>query len=222
MMPIGFSLPDNCPPRLVVLGAHSDDVEIGAGATVLALGGTYPAAKITWVVFAASGRREKEARASAAQFTEHFAEADIRIHAFPDGRFPSVTGEIKDVFESLKETTPDLVLTHYRDDRHQDHRSISELTWQTFRNHCILEYEIPKYDGDLGRPNLFVPVDELRREAKLSALRTHFASQHGKGWFTDDTFNGLMRLRGIECQSPTGYAEAFYARKMVLSAGDEK
>jgi len=140
------------------------------------------------------------------------------IHQFRDGHFPSLLIEIKEAFESLRHEvpSPDLILTHYRDDRHQDHRVVSELTWQTFRNHAIMEFEIPKYDGDLGSPNLFIPLTEPYRRRKLDALLQAFPSQREKHWFTEDTFLALMRLRGVQCAAPEGYAEAFHMRKVLL------
>lgn len=205
-------------PRLLCLGAHSDDLEIGAGGTILELGERHASGEITWVVFSGVGERRSEAQASGEHFTAAFTRRRIDVHAFEDGFFPSHTSAIKRIFESLKsELQPDIVFTHFREDRHQDHRLISDLTWQTFRDHLILEYEIPKYDGDLGVPNLHVPISERSREGKLSALERHFGTQRSKDWFTRDTFLALMRLRGIECRSPTGYAEAFHCRKASLA-----
>jgi LmbE family N-acetylglucosaminyl deacetylase len=166
------------------------------------------------VVLAAPGERAGEARASAQAFLQSAGEADVRVHEFRDGFLPYLGGEVKDVFEGLKETRPDLVFTHTRHDLHQDHRLACELTWNTFRNHLILEYEIPKYDGDLGSPNVFVPLDEALVEEKLRVLRDHYGSQRGKHWFDDELFRALMRLRGME--SASRYAEAFTCRKLAL------
>jgi LmbE family N-acetylglucosaminyl deacetylase len=177
-------------------------------------------AAATWVVFSGAGERADEAQASGAAFLEGVAEREIVVHAFRDGYLPYAGGAVKDTFEQLKrEVDPDVVLTHRGDDAHQDHRLISELTWNTFRNHLILEYEIPKYDGDMGRPNLFVPLDEPTYRRKIELLRKQFPSQHGKPWFTEDTFLSLMRLRGMESSSPSRHAEGFHCRKLVLAAG---
>jgi LmbE family N-acetylglucosaminyl deacetylase len=201
---------------VLCLGAHCDDIEIGAGATILKLVAAQPALRVHWVVFSATAERAAEARACAGDFLRGAASADVQIRSFSDGFFPAEGQAIKQYFEELKtHVIPDLVLTHYRDDRHQDHRIISDLTWNTFRDHLVLEYEIPKYDGDLGQPNCFVPVDEQQRGFKVDAILRRYASQRAKEWFTAETFNALMRIRGVECRSRTGYAEAFHARKIV-------
>jgi LmbE family N-acetylglucosaminyl deacetylase len=204
--------------RVLALGSHSDDIEIGCGATLLALTRTHPELEVTWVVLGAQGVREQEARVSAEAFLSAAAQSEIVVHGFRDGYFPYVGGEVKDVFEQLKsELDPDLILTHSRRDLHQDHRLVCELTWNTWRDHLILEYEIPKYDGDLGTPNVFVPVSvELARE-KARLIADAFASQEGKHWFKDEVFLGLMRVRGMEARSPSGYAEAFTCRKLLLA-----
>jgi LmbE family N-acetylglucosaminyl deacetylase len=202
---------------LLCVGAHSDDIEIGCGGLLLELARTRRLS-VHWVVFSAGGQRAAEARRGAARFLEGAARRRITTHRFRDGFFPYEGAAIKAAFERLKRTVrPDLVLTHYRDDRHQDHRVLSDLTWNTFRDHCILEYEIPKYDGDLGTPNLFVPLDEATSRRKVALIRETFATQGDKHWFADETFLGLMRLRGMECRAPGRYAEAFYARKTILS-----
>ncbi len=206
------------PATVLCLGAHSDDIEIGAGATILTIAEAIPSARNIWTVFAGHGGRGAEAQKSAEFFTAGFATAEIEIHTFRDGFFPQETSEIKKCFESLKtKWNPDVILTHYRDDRHQDHRVISDLTWQTFRNHLILEYEIPKYDGDFGTPNVFLPITDHFREQKNTAIEHVFVSQHDKGWFSRETFDAVMRLRGIECNAESGYAEAFYCRKARLA-----
>jgi LmbE family N-acetylglucosaminyl deacetylase len=203
---------------VLCLGAHCDDIEIGAGATILKLVAARPALRVHWVVFSSTEERAAEARASAGDFLKGAASADVQVKTFSDGFFPAEGQAIKQYFEELKaRVTPDLVLTHYRDDRHQDHRTISDLTWNTFRDHLVLEYEIPKYDGDLGQPNCFVPVDDEQRVFKVDAILRRYASQRPKEWFTAETFNALMRIRGVECRSRTGYAEAFHARKLVAS-----
>ena len=205
------------PLRVLCLGAHSDDIEIGCGGLVLSLASSRRDVEVDWVVFSAPGQRETEARTGASLFLEGIAHHRIHIHQFRDGFFP-YSPEIKDVFEALKrQTSPDLVLTHYRDDRHQDHRVLSDLAWNTFRNHCVLEYEIPKFDGDLGTPNCFLPLDEDTSRRKSAFLEEAFGTQRDKHWFSALTFMGLMRLRGMECRSPGGYAEAYYGRKLSLT-----
>jgi LmbE family N-acetylglucosaminyl deacetylase len=202
--------------RVLAIGCHADDIEIGCGGTLIALSRARPGLALTWVVLAAPGDRGAEARASAQAFLANADTSDVRIHGFRDGFLPYDGGEVKEVFEELKEVQPDLVFTHTRHDLHQDHRLACELTWNTLRDHLILEYEIPKYDGDLGSPNVFVPLEESLVEEKLRVLRDHHASQHGKHWFDDELFRGLMRLRGME--SASRYAEAFTCRKLTLIA----
>lgn len=204
---------------VLCLGAHSDDIEIGAGATVLRLVREHPAVRIVWVVLAGAGRRGEEARASAARFLAGLegGAAEVVVREFRDGHFPVQWAEIKAFLETLKPVAPDLVLTHYGKDLHQDHRTVSELTWNTFRDQLILEYEIPKWDGGLGSPNLFVPASVADADAKIAALLDCFPTQAGKHWFDDLTFRGLMRLRGLECNAADGLAEAFYARKVAVA-----
>lgn len=203
------------PLKVLCLGAHSDDIEIGLGAAVLRLVRERKV-HLTWVVLAASGRREEEARASAEEFTRGAAGSDYRPHSFPDSFFPSQSAEIKRCFEGLKAVNPDLIFTHARHDLHQDHRVVCELTWNTFRDHFILEYEVPKYDGDLGTPNFYIHSDKETAQKKAALLRKHFLTQGGKHWFDEDLFMGLMRVRGMESRSPGGYAEGFYARKVTI------
>ena len=200
--------------RVLCLGAHSDDVEIGAGATVLRLLRDAPGVEIRWVCFSGNEQRHAEARISADLFLKNAAMKSLVLHAFQDTLFPAQHVEIKKQFDALKPFDPDLVLTHYRDDRHQDHRTISELTWNAFRANQIWEYEIPKWDGDLIQPNLYVPVEPELLDAKVSALMSAFGSQRSKHWFDAETFRGLARLRGLE--SNARYAEAFVARKFVV------
>lgn len=204
--------------RLLVLGAHADDIEIGCGGTILTLTRAIPSLEVTWVVLAATGEREREAVASAEAFLADAATADIVVHGFRDGFLPYVGGEVKEVFEGLRaHVEPDLVLTHTSDDMHQDHRLVWELTWNTFRDHLVLEYEIPKYDGDLGRPSVYVPLTEPVATEKIELLGRHFPSQASKHWFDPGIFRGLMRLRGMEANAPEGLAEGFTARKVRLS-----
>lgn len=203
--------------KVLCLGAHSDDIEIGCGATILRLIQQQPDLQIYWLVFSARGTRAREAKQSAGEFLSGVRSRKIRTMTFKESYFPSEWPAIKDVFEKVKrEFEPDLVLTQYRDDRHQDHRVLSDLAWNTFRSHLVLEYEIPKYDGDLGAPNFYIPVSCELCEKKITALLRHFQSQTNRHWFTADTFWALMRLRGIECAAPSGFAEAFYGRKLWL------
>ena len=203
--------------RILCVGAHSDDIEIGCGGTLLQLLDSCPDLEVRWIVLSGDERRAQEARCAASLFLSRTANADVVIKTFRDGFFPYVGADIKTFFEELKrDFSPDLIFTHRRADLHQDHRLVSELTWNTFRDHMILEYEIPKYDGDLTTPNVYVPLDEETRRKKVALLMQAFASQRDKRWFTPATFEGLLRLRGIECASPTGYAEAFHAHKVVL------
>jgi LmbE family N-acetylglucosaminyl deacetylase len=203
--------------RILCLGAHSDDIEIGCGGTILRLIEQIPRVHIRWVVFSSSPARRAEALHSAELFLQGAERKEVSVLAFRDGFFPYIGGEIKEQFEEIKRGfNPDLVFTHYRHDRHQDHRQLSDLAWNTFRSHFVLEYEIPKYDGDMGIPNLFVPLSPDIAQRKVDYLFEGFVSQHEKKWFTEDTFLGLMRLRGIEASEQTHYAEAFYARKVVV------
>ena len=204
------------PLNILCLGSHSDDIEIGCGGTILRLREQYPSCTFHWMVFSAIGVREAEARRAATLFGAPNA-LTTELKAFPDGFMPYVGTEVKTVFEKLKQTvSPDLVFTHNRYDAHQDHRLISELTWNTFRDHLILEYEIPKYDGDLGQPAFFVPLSSELCTKKVDYLMEAFQSQRCRRWFREDTFLSLMRLRGMECNAPSGYAEAFYCRKIVI------
>jgi LmbE family N-acetylglucosaminyl deacetylase len=206
--------------HLLVLGSHSDDIEIGCGATLLALTRAHADLDVTWVVFGAQGVREDEARASGEAFLEAAGRSEVIVHGFRDGFFPYVGGEIKDVFEDLKARLhPDIIFTHMRHDLHQDHRLVCELTWNTWRDHLIVEYEIPKYDGDLATPNVFVPVPEELAREKADLIVRVFESQGIKHWFDKELFLGLMRVRGMEGRSPTGYAEAFTCRKLALGIG---
>ena len=208
--------------RVLAIGAHSDDLEIGCGGTILALTGGQRDVSVHWLVLAAPGARGDEARASAEAMLADAGSATVEVLGFRDGYLPHASADVKDAFEELKsKVDPDLVLTHTRDDLHQDHRLVCELTWNTFRDHLILEYEVPKWDGDLGRPNVYVPLGEEHVERKLALLASQFDSQRGKDWFDPDVFRGLMRLRGMECRSPSGFAEAFVARKLTLGIGAE-
>lgn len=217
LLGLNLSAPRQGPLRVLCLGAHSDDIEIGCGATLFKLARRRPRPEFRWVVWSAAGDRVREAKRGAERFLGRAATDALRLHAFRDGYFPAQFAEIKDAFENLaREFRPDLVFTHARDDRHQDHRVVSDLTWNTFRSQLILEYEIPKWDGDLGRPNFYVPVSNATARHKTRALLSVFGSQRNKDWFSEETFLGLMRIRGMECRASDGHAEAFYARKITL------
>ena len=202
--------------RVLFLGAHSDDIEIGCGATVLRLVEEHPDVEITWVVLSAEGVRRAEAEASAKAFLGRHKRRKVLIQDFRGSYFPYQGEALKSFLETLKSVQPDLVFTHYRHDLHQDHRIVNELTWNTFRSQRVLEYEIPKFDGDLGVPNFFVPVKRAHIAAKSRHLLKCFKSQTTKHWFTDELFRSLPRIRGMECNSPTQFAEAYYARKLLL------
>jgi LmbE family N-acetylglucosaminyl deacetylase len=218
---LGFRLneaPLADPLRVLAIGAHSDDIEIGCGGTLLWLAERHPDAEMLWVVLSAGGERAEEARRSAADFAAGFASLEVLIGGFRDGFLPYTGEAVKSFFEELKgRPSPDLILTHQRFDLHQDHRLACELTWNTFRDHLIVEYEVPKYDGDVGAPNLFVHLDAGIVERKIELLLAHFGSQRDRRWFTDDLFRSILRLRGMESNAPSGQAEAFYCRKMVWS-----
>src|SRR5437763_6248003 len=208
---LGLQLPRSTrAPRILCLGAHSDDIELGCGVTLAALARKRPRPEFRWVVWSAPGQRAREAARGARKFLGTAANDAVRLHEFRDGFFPSYFDAIKDAFEGLaREFRPDVVFTHARDDRHQDHRVVSDLTWNTFRDQIVLEYEIPKWDGDLGRPNVFIPATRGAMDRKVELLMRHFGTQRSKDWFTPDTFFALARLRGNECRAPEGLAEAF-------------
>lgn len=204
--------------QLLCVGAHCDDIEIGCGGTVLTLVGAGLDLTVTWVVLSSGAERAREAVRSAELMLAGATKKDVRVSAFRDGFLGFDGAKVKEYFEELHGmVSPELVLTHYRNDLHQDHRFVSDLTWQTFRDQLILEYEIPKFDGDLGSPNVFVHLDEALVRRKTDHIRTVFKSQHGRRWFSDDLFLALPRLRGLESNAPGGYAEGFYARKLVLA-----
>jgi len=202
--------------RVLCLGAHSDDIEIGCGGTLLQWAREHTL-HVTWVVLSATGPRALEARRSAASMLGRRAQMNIVVADFRESHFPAQFTELKECFEKLKSSVrPDVILTHAQHDRHQDHRLCAELTWQTWRDHMVLEYEIPKYEGDLGQPNLFVALSPAVARRKVAHLLRHFGSQRSRAWFSERTFMGLMQLRAVECRATSGYAEAFYARKLVL------
>jgi LmbE family N-acetylglucosaminyl deacetylase len=205
------------PLRILCLGCHSDDIEIGCGGAVLKLAAEHPEAIFHWVVFSAKGVRASEAERGAREFVDPSRMKRVMLKDFRDGFMPFSGADIKTVFEELKqEVSPHIIFTHNRHDAHQDHRLIADLTWNTFRDHLILEYEIPKYDGDMGRPGVFIPLPKEVCEKKVDLIVRTFRSQSDKRWFDRETFMSLMRLRGMECNAPSGYAEAFYGRKLLL------
>ncbi len=217
MMRLLPAAPVGRPLQLLCIGAHSDDIEIGCGGTLLRLAEEFPGLDMTWVVLSAAGEREAEAHDSARALFASSATLRFVCGGFLDGYLPAEFGRAKEFFASLsRSVTPDIVFTHRLEDRHQDHRVAGELTWQAFRDHWVLEYEIPKYEGDLGSPNFYVSLTAGQRDRKLDHLRTHFATQRSKTWFRDETFDAVMRLRAIECRAPEGFAEAFHARKVCF------
>jgi LmbE family N-acetylglucosaminyl deacetylase len=216
MITLQFGQNSGDPLRILCLGSHSDDIEIGCGGTVLRLLSCGRAVDVTWVVFSSNSIREHEARNSSDLFLRRAQRKDVIVKDFRDGFFPFDGAKIKELFEGLKPFAPHVIFTHNRKDAHQDHRLIAELTWNTFRDHLILEYEIPKYDGDMGQPSVFVPLEKDVCGNKVEYLFEAFQSQRTKKWFEENTFLSLMRLRGMECNAPSGYAEAFYCRKLVL------
>jgi len=217
MLRFDFAKPKDRALRVLCVGAHSDDIEIGCGGTILRLLSECDDAEVHWVVLGSNGERDGEAVASAERFLAGARKKDILVEHFKNSFFPYLGAEIKEFFEKLKmKIAPDIVFTHYRHDLHQDHRLVSELTWNTYRSHLILEYEILKYDGDLGVPNLFVHLDEAVCQRKIQTLMECFGTQRDKDWFTPDAFLSLLRIRGIESRAPGKYAEAFYCRKVVV------
>ena len=202
---------------VLCLGAHSDDIEIGAGATLLTMIERGIQLEVHWCVLSGHGDREQEARASAADFLKGAKKTHVEVLSFRDGFFPENGEAIKSWFEALKpRVKPDIIFTHYRDDAHQDHQQVCRLTWNTFRDHCIFEYEIPKWDGDMGQPNLYMQVSAAALTRKVELLHAHFGTQRSKQWFDSEIFSGLARIRGMECRAPERYAEAFFARKLCL------
>jgi LmbE family N-acetylglucosaminyl deacetylase len=218
MLPLRFSHDPKADLQILCLGAHSDDIEIGCGGTLMQLAAEYPNAAFHWVVFSSGPEREREAHESAALFLKNVRNGKVVVKDFRGSFFPFIGGEIKDYFEEIKTSmSPDVIFTHQRNDLHQDHLVVNQLTWNTFRNHLILEYEICKYDGDLGNPNVFMHLSADTCRQKVDYILSAFKTQKDRAWFTEDTFLSMMRIRGVECNSPSRYAEAFYCRKMVLS-----
>jgi LmbE family N-acetylglucosaminyl deacetylase len=205
------------PLELLCLGAHCDDIEIGCGGTLLRVLAERPGCSVHWVVFSSNPERAAEAQASAAAFLGGAARSRIVIESFRESYFPHVGAEVKDAFERLKrDAAPDVVFAHHRADMHQDHRVVAELAWNTFRDHLIAEYEIPKYEGDLGTPNVFFDLPDAVARRKVELILQHFPSQATRSWFRRETFEAVMRLRGIECNAAEGWAEAFHCRKVVV------
>jgi LmbE family N-acetylglucosaminyl deacetylase len=218
MLKLDLSGGDRPLQRILCLGAHCDDIEIGCGGTLLRLLKGGRELDVTWVVFTSDETRAEEARSAAGVFLEGAAKRDVTVHGFRDGFLPQHWAQVKEIFERIKrETAPDVVFTHYRNDLHQDHRIVSELTWNTFRDNLILEYEIPKFDGDLGAPNAFAHLDEGLCKRKTAAILQNYRSQADRAWFSEETFLSLMRLRGVEANAPGKYAEGFYSRKLILA-----
>lgn len=217
MLPLALRHRSAAPLSILCLGAHADDIEIGCGGTLLALLRHYPRVHLRWVVFSASAKRAEEARASARTFLALAEGGEVKTHDIRDGFFPAEFARLKELFEDLKlDFAPDLVFTHFRGDAHQDHRTVAELTLSTFRDHLVLEYEVPKYDPDLGNPNIFVPLRSEHAEAKVAGLMRHFATQTSRRWFQAEVFYSLMRLRGIQAAAASGLAEGFYGPKLAL------
>lgn len=216
MLSLKLPCDTNAPLKILCLGSHSDDIEIGCGGTVLQLLSRGIKMEVEWVVLSSNKEREQEARKGADLFLGPASQRKIIVKHFRDGFFPFDAARLKQFFEGLKGVSPDLILTHNRKDAHQDHRLVGELTWNTFRDHWILEYEIPKYDGDMGKPSVFVKLDSHVCQRKVDYILDAFPSQHAKRWFQRETFVSLMRLRGMECNSPSGYAEAFYCSKLAF------
>jgi LmbE family N-acetylglucosaminyl deacetylase len=209
--------PSGDPLRVLCLGAHCDDVEIGCGGSLLRILAERPGSEVHWMVMSSNPERERETRASAVDFLSAAKRSAVVIKDFRESYFPYCGDAIKDFFEFIKaELSPDLIFTHHRHDQHQDHRLIAELTWNTFRNHMIAEYEIPKYEGDLGAPNLFVPLPRATARRKVELILRHYRSQLGRSWFRAETFDAVMALRGVECNAAEGMAEAFHCRKVTI------
>jgi len=204
-------------PEVLCIGAHCDDIEIGCGGTLLALQARYPDCRIHWLVLTSIPERRHEALASVRAFVRPRARGVMLIGELEDTLLPSRLAEVKAQFAACKaQVQPSLVFTHCGGDRHQDHDLVSQVTWQTFRDHAILEYEIAKYDGDLTTPNFYLPLSKALAERKIALLLRAFESQRGKPWFRPENFEALMRLRGIECRAPDGLAEGFHCRKLVF------
>jgi LmbE family N-acetylglucosaminyl deacetylase len=214
---LGFRADLRSGATVLCLGAHCDDIEIGCGGTLLELRERHPTVHFHWVVFSGDDTREPETRMAADRLLGTGPQCTVEVHRFEGSRFPHAGAPLKDAFESLKRrVAPELIFTHFLEDRHQDHRVVAELTWNTFRSHTILEYEIAKYEGDLDSPNVYCEISASNVARKVDALMTCFPSQHSRTWFDRELFQGLMRVRGVECNSASRYAEAFHGRKLTL------
>lgn len=219
MIPLLLARDPSEPVKVTCLGAHCDDIEIGCGGTLLALREQFPHLEMRWLILSSDEVRAGEARASAARFGVEDVSKQVQVETFRDGYLPYEGAAVKQAIHDHRGTfEPDVVFTHYRDDRHQDHRMVSDVTWNAYRDHLVLEYEIPKWDGDVGVPNVFMPLSENQVETKLDILYDTYVSQHEKDWFQPNAFRGLMAVRGVEARAPSGYAEAFHARKLVLAS----
>ena len=217
MLKFEFAKIEASPLKILCLGAHSDDIEIGCGGSILKLIDAHPGTEVHWIVFSSTRDREKEAQTSAELFLQKAKSRNVVVKTFRDSFFPYIGADIKAYFEELKqEISPDVIFTHYRHDLHQDHRLISELTWNTFRNHMILEYEIIKYDGDLGSPNTFIHLDAETCRKKVEYIMRVFKSQGQRSWFSEDAFLSILRIRGLESNAQEKFAEAFFTRKLVI------
>jgi LmbE family N-acetylglucosaminyl deacetylase len=215
MLELALKMPHPGTARILCLGAHCDDIEIGCGGSLLSLQESAQV-QIDWVVLSGTEQRREETRVAMCTLVAPRARGELITGDFPDGCFPASYGQLKEFVESVKQRVqpPDLILCHERDDRHQDHRVVNELVWSTFRDHVVLEYEIPKWDGGLGQPNVYIPVTEAQAQAKVAALLKSHQSQTRRDWFKHETFMALLRIRGIECRSLSGYAEGFHGRKL--------
>jgi len=217
MLKLTFERGQNEELRVLCLGAHCDDIEIGLGGTIIKLIEDFPNIFFYWIIFSSDKTRAEEALESANVLLSRVKEKQIVVQGFKESYFTFIGAEIKEYFDQIRrEIFPELIFTHYRNDLHQDHRLISELTWNTFRDHLILEYEIPKYDGDFGSPNLFISLEEATCQKKIQHILAYFKSQNTRQWFDQEAFLSVLRLRGIESNSPSKYAEAFYCRKMTF------
>jgi LmbE family N-acetylglucosaminyl deacetylase len=217
MRNIVLDLPASRSLKVLCVGAHCDDIEIGCGATIVSLQKGRQPLVVDWIVLSGSDERRKETEAAMRLLVRPENRGELLCGAFPDGRFPAAYAPIKEFFESLKDRSPpDAIFCHERDDRHQDHRIVNEMVWNTFRDNLVLEYEIPKWDGGLGQPNVYVPLEAADVDAKIDALLSAHQTQRHRDWFTRDVFMAMLRMRGIECRAPSGYAEAFHGRKLSL------
>jgi LmbE family N-acetylglucosaminyl deacetylase len=217
VLSVSLNLAENRPAHVLCVGAHCDDIEIGCGGTLLSLGKSHTDLKITCAIFSGNDDRQREARKSLESLFSAAADLQIVFHDFADGRLPFVGEAVKNAMEDIRgNIDPDLIFTHWEGDRHQDHRFLSEVTWNTFRDHLIMEFEIPKYDGDFGSPGVFCPLDKDTAERKVDHLMRAYRSQASKDWFTPDLFMSVLRIRGMEARADSGFAEGFYCRKLPL------